>query len=75
LIYIKDFLRVTSPGDTTTKVSKVSIASHNSLRMVRTQREKLYTYNVSFRILLHGDADDHDDDDDGSFICTPKRVA
>jgi len=43
--------------------------------MVKTQREKLYTYNVSFRILLHGDADDHDDDDDGSFICTPKRVA
>jgi hypothetical protein len=38
--------------------------------MVKTQREKLYAYNVSLRTLLRDD-----DDDDGSFICKPKRVA
>jgi len=43
--------------------------------MVKTQREKLYTYNVSLRILRHGDDDDDDDNDDGYFICKPKRVA
>jgi len=46
---------------------KVSIAHHNNLRMVKTQRKRLYTYNVSLRILLH--------DDGGSFMCKPKRVS